>query len=210
MKVVARGKGQARFALLSMLYRKQNFSTALIDAKENIVGDRDLYWKAQALATLRGWDRVNMRDEVMGDVFRDADLEDHLKKTDSSSGGGFCRFAPWWFFQDRKVTEHKGAAGRGRATGRSGVAGRGGSACRGRKRARVGSLDVDVSDSLAVPVIAAGKHSGAAGRGRKAGRGGGAGRGSAVGRGSKRTREESIDVLVKASDSDNANVQRIS
>ena len=85
-----------------MLYRKRNFSTALINAKENSV---DLYWKAQALATLRGWDWVNMRDEVMGDVFRDADLEDHLKKKkqDSSSGGGFRGSTPRWFFQDRKV-----------------------------------------------------------------------------------------------------------
>ena len=147
MKVVARGKGQARFALLSMLYRKRNFSTALINAKENIVRDKDLYWKAQALATLRGWDWVNMRDEVMGDVFRDADLEDHLKKKNKTvaRGGDF-------------------------ADPRHG-----------------GSSRTE-------------KYEGAAGRGKE---GGGAGRGS------KRAREESIDVLVKAADSDNANMQRI-
>ena len=95
-----------------MLYRKRNFATAFIDVKENIVRDKDLYWKAQALETLCCWDWVNMRDEVMGHVFRDADLEDHLKKQDKTVARGGGDFADPRHGGSSRTEKYEGAAGR--------------------------------------------------------------------------------------------------
>ena len=79
MKVVGRSKGQAGFALLSMIYRRHNFVTAGLDSKEIITRDKALYWKALDVAMLRGWDWVHVRDDVLGDIFKDAALEDDLQ-----------------------------------------------------------------------------------------------------------------------------------
>lgn len=165
LKVVARGKGQARFALLSMLYRKRNFITAKINAKDSIVRDKNLYWKAQGLALLSGWGWVNMRDEVMGDVFRDADLKDQLQKKNKTvaRGGDFANPHHGGTSRTEKYSgtashdgrvAQRGGAGRGRKrareepfVGQGGGAVNGGSVGRSRKRAREEFLDVPVNSA---------------------------------------------------------------
>lgn len=90
MKVVCRSKGQSLFDLISMLYRRRNFPTAGLDA-EMIKNTPDLYWKAETLAKLAGWDWVNKRDDVLGDLYRDADLADNLNQKNKrvSQGSNF-------------------------------------------------------------------------------------------------------------------------
>ena len=168
MKVIGRSKGQAKFAFLSMLYRRHNFRTAELDAEQIITGDTDRYWRVQDVACLPGWDSLNVRDDVQGEVYRDADLDDklHEKHKGVARGGvfrnprhgGSSRTAKY-----RGGQAGAGAAGRGRGRKRvreeSDPARRGG---RGSKRARVGS-DVSPADP----------GSGAALLGRNRGRGGG-------------------------------------
>ena len=117
MKVVGRGKGQASFALLSMLYRKHNFRTALIDAETHILKDEARYWKAHNVAMLPGWDWVNLRDDVLGDVFRDADLEDQLqKKSKTVARGG--KFAKTGHGGTSRTNKYSGKTGHGSGKGR--------------------------------------------------------------------------------------------
>jgi hypothetical protein len=192
MKVIGRSKGIATFAFLSMLYMKHNFRTALLNAEKIITGDKDRYWKAQGVASLPGWDWVNMRDDVLGDIYRDADLEDKLQnqhKRVARGGnfqnprhGGSSRTKKYRGGQAR-VSERGKGAGRGRKRARvesevspadpSGGAGTARRGRSGRKRARVGS-----DESAANP------GGGAASRGRSCGRrGGGVGRGGGGGSG---------------------------
>jgi len=189
MKVIGRSKGQAKFAFLSMLYRRHNFRTAELDAEKIITGDTDRYWRAQDVVGLPGWDSLNVRDDLQGEVYREADLDDKLHEEHKGVArggmfrnprhGGSSRTAKYRGGQAGAGAAGAGAAGqagagaaerggagrgRKRVRGESGPARRGG---RGNKRARVRS---DVS-----PVNPG---SGVALRGRSCGRvGGGAGRG---------------------------------
>lgn len=79
MKVVGRSKCPAGFSPLSMIYKMHNFVTAGLDFKEIITRDKALYWKALGVAMLRCWDWVHVRDDVLGDIFKDAALEDDLQ-----------------------------------------------------------------------------------------------------------------------------------
>jgi hypothetical protein len=95
LKVILRAKGQALFPFMTMLYRRQNFSTAMIDAEETITGDKTLYWRAHELAHQPGWDWVNTRDDVLGDAMKEADIQDRLQKENKTV---FCG----GIFRDRK------------------------------------------------------------------------------------------------------------
>ena len=179
LKVILRAKGQALFPYTSMLYRRSNCSTAMIDAEETITGDKTLYWRAHELAQHPGWDWVNTRDDILGDVMKEADIQDRLQKENKTVflGGDFRNTRHGVSSRtDRYSGAHPAGRGRGSGRGREARLGRG---------ARRG-----------------------AGRGARsgAGRGGaGPGAGLGAGRGRKRAREETVDLPLHAADYEHAN-----
>ena len=157
LKVILRAKGQAQFRFMSMLYRRHNFRTVMIDAEETITGDKELYWRAHELAREPGWDWVNSRDDILGDVMKEADIQDRLQQENKTvaRGGDFRntrhgvtsrtdRFSgagPAGRGRGRGRWRGRGAErGRGRGTERGRGAGLG--AGRGRKRAREETVDL--------------------------------------------------------------------
>lgn len=75
-----------------MLYRRQNFRTAVLDAEKVIAEDEELYWRAEAVATLPGWAWMNTRDDVKGDLMKEADIQDQLQEKNKTvaRGGNFA------------------------------------------------------------------------------------------------------------------------
>jgi len=160
MKVVGRAKGQALFSFMSMLYRKHNYNTALLDAESLICGNEKQYWKAQDLAKHPGWDWVNTKDSILGDLMGEADIQDKLQdKNKTVARGGNFKYPGHGVTsrtgkysgagsgcgagRGRRAGLGREAGGRGRAaSGRGGVRGRGGK----RVREEVVELPLDPAD----------------------------------------------------------------
>lgn len=149
LTVIGRSKGHALFPFLSMLYRRHNWNTAGMDPRRLILQDKDLYWEAQLLAQHHGWKTwVNRRDEIKGDLMKDAAIASKLLVS-VRQGGDYANTRHGGSSRTNKYRQPKGGAGkrcsaieRGGASAarRGGVAdaGRGGASGGGQggKRAR--------------------------------------------------------------------------
>ena len=130
MTVIGNTKGNALFAFLSMLYRRHNWITTGMDAQLLILQNKDLYWVAQKLVGHRGWAAwVNARDEVLGDLMKDAAIQNDLLVS-VRGGGDYAN--PRHGGSSRTDRYRNFAAKRGRGAQRGRAAGRGGAAGAGR------------------------------------------------------------------------------